>query len=144
MVRDLTAPRCDHAGVRLECGGPTGITVVGRAESLRAALVNLAQLHRLSGRIESAEPLYEAALVLARELGDLETIAIGLLNLAMVAIGRGTVLLVTHDLDTLLTVVDRIIVLARGKVLAKVYGAREWDTTENKALIAKTLGVKLD
>ncbi len=42
MVRDLTAPRCDHAGVRLECGGPTGITVVGRAESLRAALVNLA------------------------------------------------------------------------------------------------------
>jgi phospholipid/cholesterol/gamma-HCH transport system ATP-binding protein len=29
-----------------------------------------------------------------------------------------TVLLVTHDLDTLLTVVDRIIVLARGKVLA--------------------------
>lgn len=29
-----------------------------------------------------------------------------------------TVLLVTHDLDTLLTVVDRVIVLARGKVLA--------------------------
>jgi phospholipid/cholesterol/gamma-HCH transport system ATP-binding protein len=29
-----------------------------------------------------------------------------------------TVFLVTHDLDTLLTVVDRLIVLARGKVLA--------------------------
>jgi phospholipid/cholesterol/gamma-HCH transport system ATP-binding protein len=29
-----------------------------------------------------------------------------------------TVFLVTHDLDTLLTVVDRIVVLARGKVLA--------------------------
>jgi phospholipid/cholesterol/gamma-HCH transport system ATP-binding protein len=29
-----------------------------------------------------------------------------------------TVLLVTHDLDTLLTVVDRVIVLARGRVLA--------------------------
>jgi len=29
-----------------------------------------------------------------------------------------TVFLVTHDLDTLLTVVDRIIVLARGAVLA--------------------------
>jgi phospholipid/cholesterol/gamma-HCH transport system ATP-binding protein len=28
------------------------------------------------------------------------------------------VFLVTHDLDTLLTVVDRIIVLGRGKVLA--------------------------
>jgi phospholipid/cholesterol/gamma-HCH transport system ATP-binding protein len=31
---------------------------------------------------------------------------------------RLTVFLVTHDLDTLLTVVDRLIVLARGKVLA--------------------------
>jgi len=42
MVRDLTAPRCDHAGVRLACSGPTGVTLVGRIESLRAALVNLA------------------------------------------------------------------------------------------------------
>jgi thiol-disulfide isomerase/thioredoxin len=31
-----------------------------------------------------------------------------------------------------------------GKVLRKVYGAREWDSRENKALIARTLGVKLD
>jgi thiol-disulfide isomerase/thioredoxin len=37
-----------------------------------------------------------------------------------------------------------VLVDARGKVLLKVYGAREWDTAENKALIAKTLGVKLD
>ena len=29
-----------------------------------------------------------------------------------------TVFLVTHDLDTLLTVVDRLIVLAKGKVIA--------------------------
>ncbi|MEI6239472.1 MAG: HAMP domain-containing protein, partial [Planctomycetia bacterium] len=41
-VRDLTSPRCDHAGVRLECELPTGITLVGRPDSLRAALVNLA------------------------------------------------------------------------------------------------------
>jgi signal transduction histidine kinase len=41
-VRDLTAPRCEHAGVRLECELPTGITLEGRPESLRAALVNLA------------------------------------------------------------------------------------------------------
>ena len=40
-VRDLTAPRCDHAGVRLECDVSTA-TVTGRRESLRAALVNLA------------------------------------------------------------------------------------------------------
>jgi thiol-disulfide isomerase/thioredoxin len=31
-----------------------------------------------------------------------------------------------------------------GKVLRKVYGAREWDSAANKALIATTLGVRLD
>jgi len=41
-VRDLTTPRCEHGGVRLECTMPTGITLVGRPDSLRAALVNLA------------------------------------------------------------------------------------------------------
>lgn len=40
-VCDLTAPRRDHAGVRLECDGPTGIMLVGRSDALRAALVNL-------------------------------------------------------------------------------------------------------
>ncbi len=41
-VRDLTAPRCEHAGVRCECEIPTGVTIVGRHDALRAALVNLA------------------------------------------------------------------------------------------------------
>ena len=41
-VRDLVRPRCDHAGVRLECAATSGVTVVGRRESLRAAVVNLA------------------------------------------------------------------------------------------------------
>ncbi|MFM8891295.1 MAG: sensor histidine kinase [Planctomycetia bacterium] len=40
-VCDLTAARCGHAGVRLECGNKTGLSIVGRHESLRAALVNL-------------------------------------------------------------------------------------------------------
>ena len=40
-VRDLAAPRAEHAGVRIECELPTGITLVGRPDSLRAALVNL-------------------------------------------------------------------------------------------------------
>lgn len=31
-----------------------------------------------------------------------------------------------------------------GKVVRKVYGAREWDSRENKALIGRALGVKLD
>ena len=40
-VRDLTAPRCDHAGVRMICTLPTGLSTIGRHDSLRAALVNL-------------------------------------------------------------------------------------------------------
>jgi tetratricopeptide (TPR) repeat protein len=49
----------------------------------------LATLHRVEGHLDAAEPLYEKVLALARELDDRESIAIGLLNLAMVAIGRG-------------------------------------------------------
>jgi signal transduction histidine kinase len=41
-VRDLTLPRCAHAGVRLERGPPSGLSLVGRRDALRAALVNLA------------------------------------------------------------------------------------------------------
>jgi thiol-disulfide isomerase/thioredoxin len=37
-----------------------------------------------------------------------------------------------------------VFVDARGKVLRKVYGAREWDSRENRALIAATLRVRLD
>jgi len=41
-VCDLTSPRCEHAGVLLECDASAGVTLVGRPASLRAALVNLA------------------------------------------------------------------------------------------------------
>ena len=41
-VRDLTTPRCQHAGVRVEVGPATGLTIHGRRDALRAALVNLA------------------------------------------------------------------------------------------------------
>jgi signal transduction histidine kinase len=41
-VRDLTAARCDHAGVRMHCKLPTNLSIVGRHDALRAALVNLA------------------------------------------------------------------------------------------------------
>jgi thiol-disulfide isomerase/thioredoxin len=37
-----------------------------------------------------------------------------------------------------------VFVDAKGKVLKRVYGAREWDSLANKALVAATLGVKLD
>ena len=41
-VRDLTAPRCDHAGVRMACELPTGLSIIGRREGLRGAVMNLA------------------------------------------------------------------------------------------------------
>ena len=41
-VRDLTAPRCHHVGVGVELGPATGLTILGRRDALRAALVNLA------------------------------------------------------------------------------------------------------
>ena len=40
-VRELTAARCDHAGVRLERVPSSGFSLPARRESLRAALVNL-------------------------------------------------------------------------------------------------------
>ena len=40
-VCDLTGPRCEHAGVRLESSVSEGLVVVGRHDALRAALVNL-------------------------------------------------------------------------------------------------------
>jgi len=37
-----------------------------------------------------------------------------------------------------------VLVDAKGRVLKKVYGAREWDSPASKTLLEKTLGVKLD
>lgn len=37
-----------------------------------------------------------------------------------------------------------VLVDARGKVLRKVYGSREWDSPESKALIASTFRIRLD
>jgi len=61
----------------------------GVPREIAAALNNLAQLHRLQGALDAAEPLYRETLTLSRELGDRTSIAISLLNLAMVAISRG-------------------------------------------------------
>ena len=61
---------------------------LGDKHELTTAINGLAQLHRVDGRLDLAEPLYEQAIALARELGDRELVAIGLLNIAMVWIGR--------------------------------------------------------
>ena len=63
---------------------------LGNKRELATALNVLAAIHRVEGRLDVAEPLYENVVALARELGDRESIAIGLLNLAMASIGRGS------------------------------------------------------
>ena len=55
-----------------------------------AARVNsLAQLHRVEGDLAAAEPLYEHVVELSRGLGDRESEAFALLNLAMTSADRG-------------------------------------------------------
>ena len=56
---------------------------------IAVASTALAQIHRLEGELDAAVPLYERTVALAHELGDSEAAAVGLLNLAMVAIERG-------------------------------------------------------
>jgi tetratricopeptide (TPR) repeat protein len=73
-----------------------------------AALNALAQFHRLEGSLGRAEPLYQKVIELARALGDRESIAIGLLNLAMVSIGGGTGNGVGEMLVEVLTIAEEI------------------------------------
>jgi hypothetical protein len=61
---------------------------LGNRREIAAALIALAQVHRVEGHLDAAEPLYAEALALARELGDREIVCVALLNLAMVIIGR--------------------------------------------------------
>jgi len=48
----------------------------------------MAQVHRTRNDLEAALPLYEQVVDLARETGDRESVAFGLLNLAMALIAR--------------------------------------------------------
>lgn len=63
---------------------------LGNKREIAAALNALAQLYRMEGDLDAAEPLYEQGVALARELQDRESIAIGLLNLAMVSMERAS------------------------------------------------------
>lgn len=62
----------------------------GDRRQVAGALNALAQFHRLEGRLDMAGTLYKRVLDLARSLEDRESIAIGLLNLAMASLGSGT------------------------------------------------------
>lgn len=61
----------------------------GEKRSLAAAINALAQFHRVNGNAESSGPMFERMKHLARDLGDIETEAIGALNHAMVLIDQG-------------------------------------------------------
>jgi predicted ATPase/class 3 adenylate cyclase len=58
--------------------------------ALYAAINALAQLCRVEGRLDLAEPLCDRVVAIARQLGDKDSTAIALLNKAMVSISRGT------------------------------------------------------
>ncbi|MFO1327221.1 MAG: tetratricopeptide repeat protein [Rubrivivax sp.] len=59
-------------------------------QRLMAASVNaLAQLHRAAGELDEADRLYARTLALARQRDDAESVAIALLNRAMLALTRG-------------------------------------------------------
>jgi len=60
----------------------------GNKRELGCALNGLAQLDRMEGGLDAADALYRQSLALMRELGDRETEALILLNLAIVALGR--------------------------------------------------------
>jgi tetratricopeptide (TPR) repeat protein len=81
---------------------------LGRRRELAAALTALAQLHRIEHDVDQAEPLYQHALSISRELDDHESAAIGLLNLAMVSIEREKPLQAREMLDDALSIEKNI------------------------------------
>jgi len=81
----------DRAAARIHC--VEALDLANRLDNKRGIAVAsnaLAQIHRLEGDLDSADRLYRQCEMLARELGNREFTAVALLNLAMVAIGRGS------------------------------------------------------
>jgi non-specific serine/threonine protein kinase len=75
---------------------------------LASTLGQLAELERLDGNLDVAEPLYVEALALARESAESRTIAVQLINLASVSIGRGSAEPARPRLAEALDIVERL------------------------------------
>ena len=75
---------------------------------LEQALTSLAELYRVEGDLDRAEPLYAESLAMNREEGAGSNIAVNLLNLAMVAIGRGSAARAREILVEVLQIAARI------------------------------------
>ena len=93
---------------------------LGEKREVAAALNGLAQLHRLEGNLDAAEPLYEQLLALMRELDDRESIAIALLNLAMVAVERNDGLRARERLIGAMTIAEELGSRTAGQSLLEV------------------------
>jgi tetratricopeptide (TPR) repeat protein len=85
-----------------------------------AALIALAQLHRMESRPELAAPLCDEAVSISRESGDQVTIAIGLLNLAMVSMGQGNASTARSMLKEVLGIAQKSGVQALGQSALEV------------------------
>jgi non-specific serine/threonine protein kinase len=81
----------DHVAARTYFEGAIILSrASGNKRELSVSLNGLGQLNRMEGALDEAEALYQQALGLMRELGDRESTAVMLLNLAIVSIGRGS------------------------------------------------------
>jgi tetratricopeptide (TPR) repeat protein len=79
----------DREAARGHCQQALAIArALGSEREIAVASNALAQLHRLDGDLEAAGPLYEEVVSIGGRLRDQEFVAIGLLGLAMVAVGR--------------------------------------------------------
>lgn len=88
--------------------------------TLAAAINVQAQVLRAQGALDRAHLLYSEFLTLMREVRDDESVAIGLLNLAMVAVLRGRAFEARSLLGEVLTIVDRIGSKATGQSVLEV------------------------
>jgi len=75
---------------------------------LASAINAMGQLDRMERKFDAAQQRYAQVVALGRELGDYETIAVGLLNLAMVSIERGSIDPVPAILLEVLQVADQV------------------------------------
>jgi tetratricopeptide (TPR) repeat protein len=109
---DAALARCEEA---------VGLARTSSNTRTLAATMNMqAQVLRAQGALDRAYPLYTECLSLMRELRDDESVAIGLLNLAMVAVLRDQPSAARHLLEEVLTIFDRIGSKAMGQSLLEI------------------------
>jgi tetratricopeptide (TPR) repeat protein len=144
----------DRAAAMVHCGEALDLArELGDKREISAASNALAQLKRLDGDLDGAELLYEQAVTLAHELRDPEMVAIGMLGLSMVAIGRGLATQARDLLREALAIASETGSRTAGQTALEVSAGlaalqKEWELSANLygAAEAQTLrtGIKRD